>query len=240
MSDTFSETKKQSFSCLESITCGLICGQISSTRKQSNQLFSYKIEPQIAEYEFRTDRPVVIIGLGSLGFAVVRQLIRIGTKNIILIDSDSVHKYNLRHNLFNESDIGRNKCEVVRDYVLSLNNEIKVEAFCARAQQASTKFFDDMTKANAVIISAVDNIETKRFLNKVCVNHCLPFIDVGIDGYMFHIQPIVPHLTESYFTYSDASDPEYPLCVLKSFPHIVEHCVQWSKNKVSYKCLIDN
>ena len=222
----------EAFNPLESIISGLICGQLMESPKQSKQLFFYEIDSQIIDYKFEANRPVVLMGLGSLGFAFVKQLVRIGVKYLILVDNDSVHKYNLRHNLFRESEIGIKKCEVVKQFVVNYDNKIKVEAFTARAQQASNQFFEAMVSDNAVIVSTVDNTESKRFLSKVCLNHCLPLIDVGIDRHMFHIQPIVPHLTETYFTYSDPSDPEYPLCVLKSFPQIIEHCIQWSKTKV--------
>ncbi len=220
------------FKPLESIICGFICGQVMSGCRQSHQLFSYEISSNIISYDFVTNSPIVVIGCGSLGFQIVKTLLKIGAKNLILVDSDVVHKYNLKSNYFNECDVGLKKCEVIKQYAISFRPDIEIETHYAKAQQASSHFFESLSQRNAVIVTAVDNTETKRFINKVCLIHSLPFIDVGIDCYQFHIQCIVPHMTESYFTYSDVSDMEYPLCVLKTFPQIIEHCVDWSKMKV--------
>ncbi|CAG2101143.1 unnamed protein product [Medioppia subpectinata] len=190
---------------MTSIISGFICGQLIDNCCQ--QLLTYEIDPRLLEHRFGTTEPIVIIGLGSLGFCIVKHLVKSGAKNLVLIDSDFVHKYNIRVNLFRECDIGLKKCDVVKDFVLRDNKDITVEIQCRRIQEISHQLFDDLRLKKGLIISCVDSTETKRFINKVCVNHCLPFIDVGID------------------------DPEYPLCVLKSFPQTIEHCVEWSKTK---------
>ncbi|CAG2111773.1 unnamed protein product, partial [Medioppia subpectinata] len=184
------------FCFMKSIISGFICGQlIDNCCKQLKQLLTYEIEPILLEHRFGTTEPIVIIGVGSLGFCIVKHLVKSGAKNLVLIDSDFVHKYNIRLNLFREHHIGLKKCDVVKDFALRVNKDITVEIHCRRIQEMSHHLFDDLRLKKGLIISCVDSTETKRFINKTQQN------------------------------------PEYPLCVLKSFPQTIEHCVEWSKTK---------
>jgi hypothetical protein len=40
---------------------------------------------------------------------------------------------------------------------------------------------------------------------------------------------IVPDLTESYGSSRDPEEKAIPMCTLKSFPHRIEHTLQWAR-----------
>ncbi|XP_038840017.1 ubiquitin-like modifier-activating enzyme 6 isoform X1 [Salvelinus namaycush] len=46
-----------------------------------------------------------------------------------------------------------------------------------------------------------------------------------------HTEIIVPNLTESYNSHRDPPEEEIPFCTLKSFPAVIEHTIQWARDK---------
>ncbi len=46
-------------------------------------------------------------------------------------------------------------------------------------------------------------------------------------------QVIVPHITESYASKRDPPEAEIAYCTLKSFPAMIEHTIQWARDKAS-------
>ena len=86
-----------------------------------------------------------------------------------------------------------------------------------------------------------------------CVQNKCALIDSGTLGAKGHTQVVVPHLTESY---GSSRDPpvavsshrciyfsmqtvntfshllqEIPFCTLKSFPAIIDHTIQWARDR---------
>jgi ubiquitin-activating enzyme E1 len=44
-------------------------------------------------------------------------------------------------------------------------------------------------------------------------------------------QVITPHVTESYGDSEDPTEEGIPLCTLKNFPYLIEHTIQWARDK---------
>lgn len=66
-----------------------------------------------------------------------------------------------------------------------------------------------------------------------CVTNQKALLESGTLGSKGHVQVILPHLTESYGSQKDPNDADadIPYCTLKSFPSMIEHCIQWSRDK---------
>ncbi|RXM36825.1 Ubiquitin-like modifier-activating enzyme 6 [Acipenser ruthenus] len=85
---------------------------------------------------------------------------------------------------------------------------------------------------------SADVIELK-INNKVHVNlawcrsvsNQRPLLDSGTMGTKGHTEVIVPNLTESYNSHRDPPEEEIPFCTLKSFPAVIEHTIQWARDK---------
>ena len=73
---------------------------------------------------------VFIIGAGGLGSPALTYLVAAGIGRIGFIDSDIVASSNLNHQfLHNGGDIGRLKADSAKEKLISLNNEIEINAF---------------------------------------------------------------------------------------------------------------
>ncbi|RTZ61436.1 MAG: hypothetical protein DSZ31_00300, partial [Gammaproteobacteria bacterium] len=56
---------------------------------------------------------ILVVGLGGLGSFVTTELVRLGAKNLILVDNDRVSVSNLnRQILYDRSDVGKSKALV--------------------------------------------------------------------------------------------------------------------------------
>ncbi|MDL2230020.1 tRNA threonylcarbamoyladenosine dehydratase [Treponema sp. OttesenSCG-928-L16] len=72
---------------------------------------------------------VAVIGLGGVGSSAAEALARSGIGSLVLVDSDTVDASNLNRQLIAlRSNIGRPKSEVLRERLLDINPELRIEA----------------------------------------------------------------------------------------------------------------
>lgn len=55
-------------------------------------------------------------------------------------------------------------------------------------------------------------------------SHCLLLILAAVDMFLIHIYLI---------SQRDPPEEEIPFCTLKSFPSVIEHTIQWARDKVT-------
>ncbi len=75
------------------------------------------------------------------------------------------------------------------------------------------------------VFTALDNVSSRQFVDKMCVEYRRPLLDSGTLGVKGNTQVIIPGITESYSSSTDP-DPdtmEIPLCTLKNFPYEVSY-----------------
>ena len=120
------------------------------------------------------DARVLIIGAGGLGAPVCSYLAAAGVGTIGIIDGDLVEKRNLHRQVIHpEGHIGIRKARSAKNMMLSLNSEIKVNAY--------TKFF---TQENALeiaeqydlIVDCCDNFPTRYLTNNICRELKIPWV----------------------------------------------------------------
>lgn len=121
---------------------------------------------------------VAVIGCGGLGCPVLQYLTAAGVGHFILVDHDVVSLSNLqRQVLFAESDIGRNKTEVVAERMQALNNAVQTETYTAKLTSANAlrvlQFAD-------IIADCTDNFPTRYLLNDVAVKLNVPLVQAAI------------------------------------------------------------
>lgn len=103
---------------------------------------------------------VAVYGIGGVGSYVVEGLVRGGIGHIILIDNDKISITNINRQIHATLDtIGKNKSEVMKQRILSINPEIKVEAYNANEIQEGEENL--INKDIDYVVDAVDTIATK-------------------------------------------------------------------------------
>lgn len=66
-----------------------------------------------------------IIGCGSIGATVAENIVRLGVKNIVLYDFDTVSSHNIANQIFRAEDIGRKKTGALVEILAGINPEVK-------------------------------------------------------------------------------------------------------------------
>lgn len=117
------------------------------------------------------DKAIAVFGLGGVGGTALEALARTGFKHFIIIDFDKVDATNLnRQILYTVKDVGRNKVEVAKERILSINPDVKITTFNLKAQE-----FDFDQKID-FIADAIDDVDGKLFLAKKAQENNIPAI----------------------------------------------------------------
>ncbi|MFC1746215.1 sulfur carrier protein ThiS adenylyltransferase ThiF [Candidatus Riflebacteria bacterium] len=107
------------------------------------------------------DSCVAIAGCGGLGSNAAVALVRAGIGRLILADFDRVEESNLNRQYFFLSDVGKLKVEVMKERLLEINPQVKIETHnCELEPQKISLLFKDA----ALLIEAFDRAESKQWL----------------------------------------------------------------------------
>lgn len=177
-----------------------------------------------------------IIGCGALGteFLKIFSLLGIssGTGKITVTDSDIIEISNLnRQLLFKRENVGGFKSKIAKDMIKQINSEVNCIDKLIKIDESSEELLDDeFYKKQDIILTCVDNIDTRKYVDRKITLLKKIHIDSGTLGTKGHCQIIIPYLTSNY---SDKEDyeSEIALCTLHNFPSQIEHCIEWGKFK---------
>lgn len=103
---------------------------------------------------------IAIFGIGGVGSFAVEGLVRAGIKNFVLIDDDKICLTNLNRQIHaTRNTIGKFKVDVMKDRILEINPEAKVETYKEfYMPDSNTKIID---KSLDYIIDAIDTVTAK-------------------------------------------------------------------------------
>jgi|TARA_B100000700_G_C15013189_1_gene842020 molybdopterin/thiamine biosynthesis adenylyltransferase len=129
---------------------------------------------------------ILIIGAGGLGCPVADYLSRAGVGTLGIVDHDVVNISNLhRQSLYDYSDIGKLKVDVLRKKIKLINNSVKVIKF---QKKIDKKNISKIIKKFDIIIDGSDNFKTKFLLNEYSIKYKKILIIGAIskfDGHVF-------------------------------------------------------
>ncbi len=103
---------------------------------------------------------VAIYGIGGVGSFATEGLVRAGIGHIVLIDNDIISISNLNRQIHaNIQTIGKKKTQVMKERILNINSNLKVETYMAHEIKGGEEnLIDD---SFSYIIDAVDTVSTK-------------------------------------------------------------------------------
>ncbi|KRX07271.1 Molybdenum cofactor biosynthesis, MoeB [Pseudocohnilembus persalinus] len=115
------------------------------------------------------------------------------------------------------------KERLLQDYpnlnIHSYNDNIKDDKF-------GIKFFQQFQ----LVIMALDNTETRSYVNRICMALSIPLLDAGTTGYKGQAFLLRRGKTRCYDCFpKDTSQKVYPACTIRTLPEKPVHCVIWSK-----------
>jgi len=180
-----------------------------------------------------------VVGAGAIGCEVLKTLAQMGVATgtsdgiIHLTDLDTIERSNLsRQFLFRSGDVGKLKSETAVKAIEKMYPGIKMKAMSVRVGPETEDIFtDDFFNGLDCVITALDNVKARRYIDERCVYTCKPLLDSGTLGPKGSTQDVVPHLTESYSSSYDPPEATIPLCTLHNFPNAIEHTIEWARDK---------
>uniref|UniRef100_A0A8C5LM56 Ubiquitin-like modifier-activating enzyme 6 n=1 Tax=Leptobrachium leishanense TaxID=445787 RepID=A0A8C5LM56_9ANUR len=182
---------------------------------------------------------VFLVGCGAIGCEMLKNFALLGVGSgsekgqITVTDPDLIEKSNLnRQFLFRPHHIQKPKSCTAAAATLNINPHLKIDPRLDKICPATENTYrDDFYTRQDVVVTALDNVEARRYIDSRAVSNLRPLLDSGTMGTKGHTEVIVPQLTESYNSYRDPPDEEIPFCTLKSFPAAIEHTIQWARDK---------
>lgn len=135
--------------------------------------YNYKRQTDIFNPGDFTERHVTVIGLGNIGSHSALALARMGIRDFTLVDFDEVEAHNLASQAYAHSDVGMAKTASLRDAILALNPDARVQTMTSAFQEVKVERMD-------IVVCAVDSMDTRY---EICalLQDSNPFV---IDGRM--------------------------------------------------------
>ncbi len=123
---------------------------------------------------------VALIGVGGVGSAVLPLLVGAGIGKIAIFDCDKVSSTNLhRQTIYPENSIGHFKAEFAADYSRERNSDCKVDYFCERFTEESSKNikFD-------ICIDATDSFTSRKAIAVACRQMGVRVVGASAEGFI--------------------------------------------------------
>jgi len=122
------------------------------------------------------NKKILIFGIGGVGGYVVEALARSGVENFCLVDGDVVSESNTNRQIIATiKTVGRPKVEVMKERILEINENAKVEAkhifyLPENAEEIDFEKFDYVIDAIDTVTAKLDIIERAKKANKKIIS----------------------------------------------------------------------
>ena len=179
-----------------------------------------------------------MVGAGALGCEYLKNFALIGISSsennenkVTVTDNDNIELSNLsRQFLFRNSDIGKSKSLCACRESKKINKNFNCLNLNYLVNNTTTNIFnDDFWEKQNLIITAVDNLQARKFIDKKCTFYSLALIDAGTNGTNASSDIFYPGQTICLNDLPEPIQTKIPLCTLKKFPTQINHCIHWAK-----------
>ena len=180
------------------------------------------VTKQLTGTDLSTTR-VLMVGAGGIGCELVKNLVLSGFKDITMIDLDTIDYSNLnRQFLFRAHHVQRSKALVAREAALEFPHDDGLAIAAHHGNIKDEQFGFDFFKGFDIVLNALDNVDARRHVNRVCLATGVPSVESGTQGYLGQVRAIVKGVTMCY----ECNPPQPPKSFLNNSSFA--HAMQWT------------
>ena len=171
---------------------------------------------------------LLIVGAGGIGCELIKNLVLSGFTNLVIIDLDTIDVSNLnRQFLFRSEHVGKSKAKISKEIALTFNPKVNIVAHHANIKEK--QFNMDFFSTFDLVLNALDNVDARRHVNRLCLATKIPLIESGTTGYLGQVSVIAKDESECYECTAKVTQKVYPICTIRSTPDKPVHCIVWGK-----------
>ncbi|KAK6495467.1 E1 ubiquitin-activating protein uba2 [Arthrobotrys musiformis] len=171
----------------------------------------------------------LMVGAGGIGCELLKNLVLTGFGEIHIVDLDTIDLSNLnRQFLFGRQHIKKPKALVAKETAAKFNPNVKLTAHHANIKDPN--FNVEWFKSFTIVFNALDNLDARRHVNKMCLAADVPLIESGTTGFNGQVQVISKAVTECYDCTTKPVPKSFPVCTIRSTPSQPIHCIVWAKS----------
>ncbi|KAF9136095.1 E1 ubiquitin-activating protein uba2 [Mortierella sp. 14UC] len=175
------------------------------------------------------DARVLMVGAGGIGCELLKNLVMSGFKNIEVIDLDTIDLSNLnRQFLFQKQHIKKSKAHIAKASALAFNPNVNIVSRHQNIKEL--EFSVDWFKSFDLVMNALDNLDARRHVNKMCLAANVPLVESGTAGYLGQVTIIQKDKTECFDCQPKETPKTFPVCTIRSTPSTPIHCIVWAKS----------
>ncbi|KAF2745162.1 ThiF family protein [Sporormia fimetaria CBS 119925] len=172
---------------------------------------------------------VLMVGAGGIGCELLKNLVLTGFGETHIVDLDTIDLSNLnRQFLFRKEHIKKSKALVAKESAAKFNPNVKIEAHHGNIKDPN--FNIAWFKSFDIVFNALDNMDARRHVNKMCLAADVPLVDSGTTGFQGQVQVIRKGKTECYDCLAKEPPKTFPVCTIRSTPSQPIHCIVWGKS----------
>ena len=139
---------------------------------------------------------VLIAGAGGLGSVSAYYLVAAGIGRIRIVDMDCVGPENLNRQIIHGTgDIGKPKTESAFEKLRDLNPHCSIQPVQEKIHEGNIL---NLAEGCTVIVDAMDNMETRKIINRASIQTGIPFIYGGINGFTGMATMFIPGRTPCF------------------------------------------
>ncbi|KAI0827190.1 hypothetical protein BC628DRAFT_1371359 [Trametes gibbosa] len=172
---------------------------------------------------------VLLVGAGGIGCELLKNIVLTGFGDITLLDLDTIDLSNLnRQFLFRKKDIKQSKALVAAKIASTFNPNVKISPIHANIKEP--QFDVAWFRGFDIVLNALDNLDARRHVNKMCMAANVPLVESGTAGYLGQVQPIIKDRAECFDCVPKPTPKTFPVCTIRSTPSQPIHCIVWAKS----------
>ncbi|KZT71220.1 hypothetical protein DAEQUDRAFT_688223 [Daedalea quercina L-15889] len=180
-------------------------------------------------YARLSETKVLLVGAGGIGCELLKNIVLTGFGHITLLDLDTIDLSNLnRQFLFRKKDVKQSKALVAAKTASAFNPNVKITPIHGNIKEP--QFDVAWFRGFDIVLNALDNLDARRHVNKMCMAANIPLVESGTAGYLGQVQPILKDRAECFDCVPKPTPKSFPVCTIRSTPSQPIHCIVWAKS----------